>query len=56
MEATVGTNGVIPNVYVSSICRSVSSRISGKVAFRLNDGFSMGKYEVFAIERMKIDQ
>ena len=56
MEAAVGTNGVIPNVYVSPVRRSVSSRISGKVAFRLNDGFSMGKSEVLAIERRKIDQ
>ena len=40
MEAAVGTNGVIPNVYVSPVRRSVSSRIS----------------KVLAIERRKIDQ
>lgn len=56
MEAAVGTNGVIPNVYVSPVRRSVSSRISGKVAFRLNDGFSRGKSEVLAIGRRKRDQ
>ena len=56
MEVAFGTNGVIPNVYFFPVCRSVSSWIFGKVAFRLNDGFSIGKSEVLAIERRKIDQ
>ena len=51
-----GTNGFIPNIYVFPVHRSVSSWISGKVAFRLNDGFSMVKSKVLAIERRKIDQ
>lgn len=51
MEAAVGANGVIPSVYVPPLRRSVSSRISGKVAFRLNNGFSGGKSEVLAVER-----
>jgi len=56
MEAAVGASGVIPSVYVSPARRTVSSRISGKVAFRLNSGFSKGKSEVLVVERTKRDK
>jgi AAA family ATP:ADP antiporter len=56
MEAAVGASGVIPSVYVSPARRTVSSRISGKVSFRLNSGFSKGKSEVLVVERTKRDK
>lgn len=56
MEAAVGASGVIPSVYVSPARRAASSRISGKVAFRLSNGLFRGKSEVLAVERKKTDK
>lgn len=56
MEAAVGASGVIPSAYVSPARRTASSRISGKVAFRLSNGLFRGKSEVLAVERRKTDK